>query len=139
MTIEIKQWTVTFLRISLGIVFLWFGMLKMLDLSPVANMIYDVYSFVPQPLTLKIIGSLEVIIGLGFLCNVFLHATIVLFWFQMCGVFMSFLLKPSLFFSNNNPMLITLDGEFVVKNIVLIAASILLYTVSKKKQRKIKN
>jgi putative oxidoreductase len=133
MTIEIKQWTLKLVRITLGIVFLWFGILKVLDLSPVASMVTQVYNFLPQPLTFTIIGWLEILIGIGFLFNIFLRATIVLFWLQMAGVFLSLVLMPSLFFINANPFLITIEGEFIVKNIVYISASILLFTAHREK------
>jgi putative oxidoreductase len=129
MKIEIKKWHVTMLRVTLGIVFVWFGLLKMLGMSPVAEMVYEVYSFLPQPATFTMIGLLEVVIGIGFLFNLFMRPVIFLFWFQMIGVFLSLAIKPLIFFKEGNLFLITVEGEFVIKNIVFIAVSIVLYYI----------
>lgn len=133
MEISIKSWTVTLLRISLAIVFIWFGLLKVLDLSPVLYMVTEVYDFLPFPLTFTLIGALEVLIGSLLLLNLFVRGAVILLWCQMFGVFLSLVLEPTMFFTNNNPLLITLDGEFVVKNIVLIAASIVVFSATRKK------
>ena len=131
-TTTVSQKSVTVIRISLGIVFLWFGLLKVMGLSPVEEMVTGVYSFVPQPLMFLSVGIFEVIIGLGFLLNKWLKYTVILFWLQMIGVFLSLVIAPAVFFTNGNPLLITMEGEFVVKNIVFIAASLVLWDSTKR-------
>lgn len=132
MNIAIRSWMITLLRISLAIVFIWFGALKVFDVSPVVNMVVEVYDFLPQPLMFDIVGALEVIIGLALLFNVFVRTALVFLWGQMFGVFLSLILEPAMFFTNGNIFLITMDGEFIIKNIVFITASIILFEAQKK-------
>lgn len=114
------------LRISLGIVFLWFGYLKIIDASPVADLVRDTYSFLPQSSFMLILGIWEIAIGLGLIFKIALRATLALLWLQMLGTVASPLFAPHIFFQNNNLLLLTTEGEFVVKNLVLIASSLVI-------------
>ena len=122
---KMREWGIWLLGKCLGIVFLWFGLLKIMNVSPVTDMIEKTYPFLPYPTSIIILGVIEAIIGLGLILKVYLRFILVLLWLQMAGVFLSLLLKPSLFF-NGNPFYLTLEGEFIVKNIVIIAASIVI-------------
>ena len=42
----------------------------------------------------------------------------------MAGTFLVLLLRPDVAFQGGNPLLLTVEGEFVVKNVVLAAAGI---------------
>jgi putative oxidoreductase len=44
------------------------------------------------------------------------------------GTFLTFVMLPALMFRHHNPLLLTADGEFVAKNLVLISATIVLIT-----------
>jgi putative oxidoreductase len=112
------------LRISLGIVFLWFGALKLAGVTPVYDLIHATYSFLPTGPFVTILALWEMVIGIGLLTNKMMRTTLVLLWLQMAGTLAAPFLAPYLFIMHNNPLLLTTDGEFVVKNLVLIAASI---------------
>lgn len=114
------------LRIALGVVFFWFGALKLLGVSPVTAIVASTYSLFPTKSFILILGFLEVAIGAGLLFKLFLRPTLFLLWLQMAGTFVSFALAPSLFFFQGNPLVLTVEGEFVIKNLVLIAASIVI-------------
>ena len=114
------------LRIAIGIVFVWFGVLKVLGLSPVAELIEHTYSFFPQPEFLLFLGFWEIAIGIGLIFKIALRTTLALLWFQMSGTFAALFLDPSLFFLHSNIFLLTTEGEFVIKNIVFIAASMVI-------------
>lgn len=119
------KWGIRSLRISLGIVFLWFGLLKIMNETPVEELIRNTYGFLPQEEFIAFLGAWEIVIGLGLIFKVYLRAVLVLLWMQMAGIFTSVILAPSIFFLGN-PLYLTLEGEFVVKNLVLIAASIVI-------------
>src|SRR3989344_2601747 len=114
------------LRVALGTVFLWFGLLKLLGISPVGELIQSTYSFFPEPAFIMLLGAWEVLIGLGLLLNKALRLTLLLLWLQMAGTFFSLVLTPSIFVVHGNPLLLTTFGEFVVKNVVLIASGIVI-------------
>jgi len=119
---SLSGWSVPTLRVMLGVVFLWFGLLKIFGVSPVAQLIQATYSFLPQQQFLIFLGVWEVVIGLGFIFKIAPKFILVIFWFQMAGTFTAIFLDPSIFFNQGNPLLLTTDGEFVIKNLVLITA-----------------
>lgn len=121
-----QKWGLDLLRIALGIVYIWFGALKIIGVSPVADLIQTAYFFLPQPFTIIAIGVLEIIIGIGFLFKLWLKGTIFLMLVQMGGVMFTPVLAPARFFLNGNPLLLSAEGEFVVKNFVFIAAALVI-------------
>ncbi len=116
------------LRLSLGIVFVWFGALKVFGVSPIVGLIQGIYPSFPYPFAVAAIGIVEILIGLGFLSGKMIKATTTLMWLQMAGIFGGLVIAPHLFFVHSNPLLLTTDGEFVIKNLVLLAASLVVLT-----------
>lgn len=133
---EMHKWGIPALRIALGIVFLWFGALKIFGVSPVAELVQTIYPFLPEPGFLITLGVVEAVIGIGLLFRIALRFTLALLWLQMAGIFIAPFFSPSAFFVNSNILLLTIEGEFVVKNLVLIASSIVIggYVVKSKKE-----
>src|SRR5690606_24900542 len=84
------------LRISLGIVFLWFGLLKVLDRSPVADLVALTLSWFPADVVVPVVGAAEVVVGLGLLFRVALRLTLLVFWGEMLGTFLVLFLRPEL-------------------------------------------
>lgn len=125
---------ITVLRISLAIVYIWFGILKVSGLSPVADLIKATYPSFPEPFFITFLGIWEIAVGIGLIYKLFLRVTLALLWLQMGGIFFGFILSPSLYFLQGNPFLLSINGEFVIKNLVLIAASIVIggYEVKRK-------
>lgn len=123
---KMRNWGIWLLRVGLGIVFLWFGLLKIFNASPVTHVIEKTYTFtIDYPEFIVLLGICEVLIGLGLLTKIYLKVTLILLWLQIAGILMSIFLHPPLFF-NGNPFFLTLEGEFVVKNLVILAASIVI-------------
>ena len=44
----------------------------------------------------------------------------------MAGTFLVLVVKPEIAFQGGNPLLLTTEGEFVIKNLVLIAAGLVV-------------
>ena len=123
---------VTLLRISLGIVFVWFGMLKVIGKSPVEDLVARTVYWIEPDVFIPVLGVWEVVVGLGLMFGLLLRLTLFLFWLQMAGTFLVLLVHPEISFQSANVFLLTVEGEFVVKNLVLITAGIAVgSTVSK--------
>ena len=123
---KMHLWGVPVLRVVLGVVFFWFGALKVLGESPVAELVETAYGFLPQAEFVLILGLWEMLIGLGLIFRFALRFVLALLWLQMAGTLLSPLLAPSLFFTSGNPLFLTVSGEFIVKNLVLIASSLVV-------------
>jgi putative oxidoreductase len=132
-----NRWSIPALRIALAVVYIWFGALKIANVSPVAGLVQSLYPSFPEPLFLAFLGVWEVLIGLGLLSGVFLRGTLALLWLQMGGIMLGLVTDPALFFQHSNPLLLNTDGEFLIKNLVLIAASLVVAGYQIKPWRKI--
>ena len=117
---------VRILRICLGIVFVWFGVLKVIGQSPVAELVGKTVYWVTPGVFVPFLGAWEMVVGLGLLFAVALRLTLFLFWLQLAGTFLVLVLRPDVAFQGLNPFLLTTEGEFVIKNLVLIAAGLVV-------------
>lgn len=117
------------LRISLGITYSWFGFLKFFPgLSPaegLASSTMDLLTLglVNPSVSIKILAAWEVLIGLGFITGIFLRLTILLFLLQMIGAMSPLFLLPAETFTRL-PYAPTLEGQYIIKNLVLVAAAL---------------
>jgi uncharacterized membrane protein YkgB len=122
----LERYGITLLRIAVASVFIWFGVLKVIDRSPVADLVADTVYFLPGEPFVRFLGVWEIVVGLGLLIPVALRATLLLFWLQMAGTFLVLIVHPNLAFQDGNPLLLTVTGEFVIKNLVLITAGLVI-------------
>ena len=117
------------LRISLGITYSWFGLLKFFPgLSPAEGMASSTMALltlglVNPSISIKILAAWEVLIGLGFITGKFLRLTILLFLLQMIGAMSPLFLLPAETFTRL-PYAPTLEGQYIIKNLVLVAAAL---------------
>jgi uncharacterized membrane protein YkgB len=119
-------WGIRLLRVCLGVVFIWFGALKIAGHTPVAALVSAAVPWFEPGWFLPSLGVWEVLVGAGLLFAVALRLTLLLFWGQMAGTFLVLLLRPDIAFQHGNPLLLTTEGEFVIKNLVLIAAGLVV-------------
>jgi putative oxidoreductase len=117
-------------RLSLGLVFVWFGALKVCGVSPVAGLVAKVLFALPPRYGLPLLGWTEIVVGLSLVSRVGLRATMWIFFAHMSGTFLVLLLYPDLAFQGSNPLVLTTLGEFVVKNVVLMAAGLAVVSTS---------
>jgi hypothetical protein len=89
------SWGITLLRVALGIVFLWFGALKLVGRSPVADLVAQTVYWIPPAVVVPVLGVWEVVVGLGLLAGVALRVVLFLFWLQMAGTFLVLVVRLS--------------------------------------------
>jgi hypothetical protein len=106
-------------------VFLWFGALKFLGLSPAAALVIKTMSWLPFPGFIYVLGLWEMAIGLCFLYKPLLHVALILLFLHMPGTFLPIVLLPGEVF-RAFPFVLTMEGQYIVKNLVLIAAAIVI-------------
>ncbi len=122
---------ITALRISLGVVFLWFGVLKFFPgMSPaqdIATRTIDVLTngAIPPRVALNALAAWESLIGLGLIFGVALRAIILLLVVQMIGTLTPLFLFPSEVFYRV-PFAPTLEGQYIIKNLVLLSAALVI-------------
>ena len=117
---------VRLLRLSLAVVFVWFGGLKLVGRTPVADLVASTVYWLPADRFVPLLGAWEVLVGLGLMFKVWLRLTLLLFWLQLAGTFLVLVLRPDIALQDGNPLLLTVEGEFVIKNLVLITAGLVV-------------
>jgi uncharacterized membrane protein YphA (DoxX/SURF4 family) len=119
------------LRFTLGVIFLWFGVLKFFPgLSPAQSLAGNTiavlsFGLLSPGAALLILAIWESLIGVGLLTGVLLRGTLFLLWLQMLGTITPLFLFPELCF-RVYPVAPTLEGQYIVKNLVLISAGIVI-------------
>lgn len=130
-TATLARWGVPVLRFGLGIVFLWFGALKFFPgASPaeaLAARTIEVMSFglIGPSVSLPGLAAWESLIGIGLLTGRYLRATLFLLALQMLGTLTPLLFFPAETFSIF-PFAPTLEGQYIIKNVVLIGAAMVV-------------
>jgi uncharacterized membrane protein YkgB len=119
------------LRISIGIIFLWFGVLKFFPgLSPAESLAIDTikhltFGLVPEYMIIYSLASWETLIGIGLVLNLLMRETLLLLYLQMLGTLSPIFLFPNEVFTQF-PYALTLEGQYIFKNMVVISAGIVL-------------
>jgi len=113
------------LRVGLGIVFVWYGILKPFGLSPAADLVRRTVYFVPPDLFIPILGWWEVAIGVGLLYRPLNRVALFLLFLQMPGTLLPLILLPEVCFTHI-PWGLTLEGQYIIKNAVLIGAALVV-------------
>lgn len=136
--VRITRWMaahgVTLLRLAVGIVFVWFGALKLVPgLSPAEDLVRNTVTILPGTVFVPLLGAWEVLIGLGFLTGRALRTTILLLFLQMPGTLLPIVLLPDRVFTAF-PFGLTLEGQYIVKNLVLIAAALVIGATVREKR-----
>ena len=117
---------VTALRLAVGVVFVWFGALKLFPgTSPAVALITDTFPFLPERWFIPLLGAWEIAIGLGYLSGRFIRVTVALMFAQMAGAMSPLVLNPDAVY-RAVPYALTLEGQYVVKNVVLMGAALVV-------------
>ena len=134
---------VLLLRISIGIIFFWFGIQKffpgMSSAEDLATRTIEVMTFgiIQQSLGMPLLALWEVVIGVTFIFGIFMRIAIPLLFLQMLGTVTPLFFFPSETFSTV-PVIPNLVGQYIIKNLVLIAAGMVIgahhfgYSIRKK-------
>lgn len=117
-------------RISLFIIFFWFGILKPLGFSSAEPLVLKTVDWMPiltASQWLNVIGWWEVLIGIFFLFKKTTRIAIALLFLQMGGTFMPLFILPEITFQSGGvPFFPTLEGQYIIKNLIIISAALVI-------------
>ncbi len=122
---------VTFTRVGLGLVFLWFGVIKLVpQWSPAADLAARTmerltFGIVDPTVGLRLLAVWESAIGIGLLTGRFLRFTLLLLFLQMPGTMLPLVFFPSETFVAF-PHSPTIEGQYIIKNLVLVGAALVI-------------
>lgn len=116
------------LRWALGLIFIWFGALKVVDMSPAADLVRATVAWFPlitPDQFVIILGIWEVTIGVCLLIRPLIRLAIFLLFAQMGGTFLPLIMLPSVTFTTP-PFGLTMEGQYIIKNLLIIAAALVI-------------
>jgi uncharacterized membrane protein YkgB len=125
------KYSLIFLRYSLALIFIWFGILKFIPgMSPTVDIIENAtnilfFGALPTWVALYGLATIECLIGFGLLFNIFMRVTLLGLFAQMIATSMPVFILPEIIFSQF-PFGLTMEGHHLVKNLVLISAGLAL-------------
>ena len=131
---QITRWMADYslyvLRFGLGVIFFWFGALKLVPgLSPAEQLVRNTIYFFDPDLFLPVLAIWEMLIGLGFLVGLFTNrfqrATILLLFLQMPGTALPLVILPEVCWTSF-PFGLTLEGQYIIKNLAVIGSALVL-------------
>ncbi len=125
---RLRDKTLPAMRLLLGVLFVWFGGLKVVGVSPVEDMVAGTLPMADPELIVATLGAVEVVLGAALVVGVGTRLVLPVLAAHLCGTFLTFVMLPELMFRDGNPLLLTESGEFVTKNLVLVAATLVLLT-----------
>lgn len=120
------------LRISIGVIYLWFGCLKffnydgLIEKLALDTIVQLSFGYVPETICNILLGTLEATLGLLLLSNQMIRIAIPIALLHMFGTFAPLILQPEVCFQNP-PLGFTLAGQYITKNIVIVCGLLLLH------------
>lgn len=118
------------LRIVLALVYFWFGILKVTGHSEVFDLIGATLPFLNPHVFVPLLGCVEILLAAGLLSGRLQRVVLLGVVGHLLGTFLTFFDASGFMFRRADPFLLTVDGEFVLKNLVLISAAIVLIGVT---------
>lgn len=112
-----------FARVSIFVIYFWFGLLKVLGLSPasglVAALLERTIPFLTPEQFIFAFGAFEMLVGLLFLKRGWEKLAIPLFFLHMATTFGPLVMLPAATWQQAGVP--TLEGQYIIKNLALIA------------------
>jgi uncharacterized membrane protein YphA (DoxX/SURF4 family) len=121
------------LRIALGVVYVWFGVLKIVGASPVDQLVASMLPFLPANVAVAGMGWVEVALGAGLLAGFGVRWIAAAQVLHLLGTFAVFVFHPQVAF-DGSPFFVTFEGEFIAKNLVLVAALLVVASHPRKRR-----
>ena len=137
-TTQVNKKSLAFLRVSIGIIYVWFGALKFFHgYSPAEDLAINTinkltFNLVPQPMNIILLAVWECSVGIMLISGQWQKQALRLLFLHMACTF-----TPLLFFPGESfkfpPYGFTLVGQYIMKNIIIICAAAVIWPAKRDK------
>lgn len=114
---------IPYARLALGTVFIWFGLLKVISLSPASPLVFGLLEItlpaVDHVIFGIVLGILEMVIGIAFLIPRCERIAMALLIPHMITTFLPLFFMPSVVWQSF--LVPTMEGQYIIKNLIIIA------------------
>lgn len=122
----LADYSIPILRVSLGVVFFWFGLLKLFPgMSPAEDLVKATIFFIDPDLFFPVLAVWEMVIGLGLVFGRAMRLTLLLLFLQLPGTVLPLFILPDVTWQYI-PYSPTVEGQYIIKNLVLVGAGLVL-------------
>ncbi len=122
---RVSQWGHFWERVLLGVIFVWFGLLKVTgNLSASSIIAKSVYWFDPD-IFVPFLGYWEIVMGLALFYHRFLRLAILLLLVRLPGTFLALYYHYNECFLESI-FLPTVQGQYLLKEITLVGAALVI-------------
>lgn len=128
----VRSSSLRLLRLSLGVIFIWFGALKVAGITPVKELVAETMPWLDAGWFVPALGWFEIVLGLALMVGYRLGWVCAAMVAHLAGTFLTVVMEPSAMFQHGNPFMLTMEGEFVAKNLVLITAALVIASWSRR-------
>jgi len=116
-------------RIALCIIYVWFGILKVIGQSPASPLVKALFmnmhlNFMPFSSFIVLFGLFEVVIGILFVIPGLEKIAFIAFGIHIATTALPLCVMGSLVWTH--PFVPTLEGQYIVKNLALIACALFI-------------
>ncbi|NGX39883.1 MAG: hypothetical protein KR126chlam1_01220 [Chlamydiae bacterium] len=125
LSLFLKKHSITILRIAMGIIYFWYGFLKVIGISPAEELVFRTTHWIGVHNFVIFLGYWEVAIGLCLFIRKFNRLGLLLLFLQFPGTFLPLFLTPEDCFTIF-PYGLTLEGQYILKNLILVSAGLVL-------------
>lgn len=125
------KYAIPMARLAFGIIFVWFGMLKTLGISPAYDLVAATVYWLTPEIIVPLLGLWEVAIGIALLYPPLTRVGLLLLAMQMPATFLPLILLPEICFTIF-PVGLTLEGQYIIKNLAVIASAFIIGSSIKK-------
>lgn len=129
---------INLLRISIGIIYVWFGALKFYpNLSPADQLAKDTiylitFGLIPNHVSIILLALWETLLGVVLIAGLWKRAAFYILMLHMACTFVPLFFFKDISFTNS-PYAFTLVGQYIMKNLIIIAAALVLNAHAKGK------
>lgn len=110
-------------RLSLGLIFIWFGLLKPFGEKTTTSLLAHTIYFFPPELILPMLGWWEVAIGLTLMFKPLVKYSIILQFVRIPGTILALIIHPKICFVHI-PFVPSPEGQYLIKDIIILFAGI---------------
>jgi putative oxidoreductase len=123
---NLRRCSLALLRLAIGTVFVWFGALKVANVTPVSDFVANTLPWFDRQWLVPALGLAEIALGVALIAGRLLTLVCAALIAHLAGTFLSLIMQPEVTFQGGNPLMLTAEGEFVIKNLVFIAAALVI-------------
>jgi len=110
-------------RFSLGLIFIWFGLLKPFGVKTTTSLLAHTIYFFPPETILPLLGWWEVAIGITLIFKPLVNYSIILQFVRIPGTILAFFMHPNVCFVHI-PFVPSPEGQYLIKDIIILIAGI---------------